>query len=146
MSNNSWMYPKLRPKVTSSYGWRTLNGTRQWHNGLDFISEDGSNIVVDVADGVVVHDQDSYDPTLRWDVAKPDSGGRFAVIAHTWRGVQYYVSYLHLEENFVSKGERVHAGQHIGKEGDYGYSFGRHLHITVWNSNWVAVDPMLIFQ
>lgn len=142
----SLLYPKLRPKITSGWGWRTLNGTRQWHNGLDFISADGSDVVMAVADGVVIHDQDNYNPTLRWDVSKPDSGGRFVIIAHTINGRTYYVSYLHLEENYVSKGERVSAGQHIGKEGDYGYSYGRHLHITLWDQNWVAVDPTPYFK
>jgi hypothetical protein len=50
----------------------------------------------------------------------------------------YY--YCHLLKRLVSVGRRVEAGQHIGVEGNTGYSFGSHCHFEV-RENGVSIDP-----
>ena len=53
-------------------------------------------------------------------------------------GRMYY--YCHLSKRLVSVGRRVEAGQHIGIEGNTGYSFGSHCHFEV-RENGVSIDP-----
>ena len=141
-----WMYPVFRPKVSSPFGPRIINGAMQNHMGVDFITEDGNKIIMAIADGEVIHDQDYYNPELRWDITSPYSGGRFVIIKHDYKGATFFVRYLHLEENMVSVGQKVKAGQQIGIMGDLGYSFGVHLHLDVYDQYWVIQNPEPFFK
>lgn len=144
--SKEWMYPVFRPKVSSPFGPRNLNGTIQNHTGIDFITDDGNLNILAVADGIVIHDQDAYNPELRWDITSPFSGGRFVIIKHMYDNKIYYARYLHMSENMVSINERVSAGQQIGIMGDYGYSFGTHLHFDLFDANWVLLNPTSFFK
>ena len=144
--SKSWLYPVLRPEVSSPFGWRMLHGNWQNHTGVDFISKDGNLVIMAVADGTVIHDQDAYNPQLRWDVTSPYSGGKFVIIKHKYKRATFYVRYLHLEENHVSLNQTVTAGQQIGIMGDLGYSFGVHLHLDVFDANWVLQNPEPFFK
>src|SRR6478735_5530365 len=55
--------------------------------------------------------------------------------------------YAHLEERFVAEGNRVAAGQNIGRVGNTGRSSGAHLHFEVHQESWNpdktnAVNPL----
>jgi murein DD-endopeptidase MepM/ murein hydrolase activator NlpD len=63
--------------------------------------------------------------------------GNTTIIDHGW-GV--YSKFCHQDEFYVSTGERVEAGQLIGKIGETGRANGPHLHWEVW-VNGVQVDP-----
>jgi hypothetical protein len=54
-------------------------------------------------------------------------------------GRMYY--YCHLSKRLVSVGRRVEAGQHIGVEGNTGYSFGSHCHFEVRDSGGNSINP-----
>ena len=137
-------YPVNNHIITSPYGERVLQGKKQFHNGIDFISRD-DNRVFSIADGIVVYDMDDYDHLKRW-IDLKHSAGNYMIIQHHIGNEDYYVRYLHLEYNLKQKGESVKIGELIGKYGDYGISYGAHLHIDCYNIEWKQIDPTFIFS
>lgn len=134
--------PVLEPAhVTSPYGYRLLNGVRQFHDGIDYVNFADVRTVVAIADGVVVFDNDNYDPAKRYDLNDNSSGGRFVILKHNLHGTDYYARYLHLCANTVSVGQTVRQGEALGDYSDYGYSFGAHLHFDLMGMNWRKVNP-----
>ena len=107
---------------TSPFGWRNdpITGERRFHSGSDFAAPDGTPIYA-VADGVVVR------------AGYTDSGGGVIVIEHTVQGQRVASYYIHMWQDgiYVSEGETVTAGQHIGDVGSSGHSTGPHLHLEI---------------
>jgi len=131
--------------ITSPYGDRTLKGKKQFHSGLDFISETNENTVFAIYDGWVTYDQDNYDESLRW-VDRHHSGGNMVIIKHRINDVSYYARYLHLLDNYIKKDQPVKAGQKIGVYADVGISYGAHLHLDLYTLNWKKIDPTFLFE
>ncbi len=132
--------PVYHSVVTSPYGWRVLNGERQFHDGIDFVCDKHVNQSVRaITAGVVTYDFDNYQEALRW-VKSEHSIGNAVIIEHTIGGKYYFVRYCHLVKNYVTAGESVTEGQIIGAYGDVGYSFGPHLHIDAYDDGWKKVD------
>ncbi len=110
-------------RVTSPYGTRTLNGVQEMHKGIDLV---GTNkTIVAPCDGVI-------GSSAMVDRAT-DSG-------RTWEGGTYIridtndghsVFLCHMAQRLAFAGQRVKAGDVIGKEGSTGYSTGSHLHLEV---------------
>lgn len=100
--------------VTSNYGPRW--GTH--HNGVDIANRIGTPVYA-VTDGVVL-ESGPASGYGQWIRVKQDDGttGIFG----------------HVDQSFVSKGQRVTAGQQIGTVGNRGNSTGPHLHYEVWNA------------
>jgi len=118
-------------KVTSPFGWRTLNGAADDHKGIDVVGITDKHICA-VVGGRVVSSKivtDKSNRTWEW--------GNFVCILGD-DGRMYY--YCHMNKRLVSVGRRVEAGQHIGIEGNTGYSFGSHCHFEV-RENGVSIDP-----
>ena len=140
--------PVILPhKVGDGYGWRKLQGRRNWHNGIDYTTAADTGpgsvcnrAVLAMADGVVVFDKDNYNHGLRYTVPE-HTGGNMVIVRSVIDGSSYYIRYLHLVGNSVSHGELVSEGQIIGEYGDAGYSFGPHLHVDFWTDAWVNIDP-----
>ena len=104
---------------------RSYNDTFFWyHTGLDFCGRVGTPIYAP-ADGVVVF------------TGQTKIHGWVTMIDHGW-GV--YTAYCHQDAVLVEKGQRVHAGDLIGKVGRTGRVTGPHLHWEVWVGD-VPVDP-----
>lgn len=144
-------FPVDNPSTTSKYGWRTLNGKQDFHPGWDFVSNQSPKVFA-IADGIVTYDMDNYEEAKRWTDPK-SSAGNYLIIQHTISGVKYYVRYFHLGFNTKKVGDIVVIGDHLGDYGDYGYSFGPHLHIDFWNMQWAKniqgttiIDPSTIFN
>jgi murein DD-endopeptidase MepM/ murein hydrolase activator NlpD len=132
--------PVAKPyRITSKYGERILNGTKEFHHGIDFVSTTGLRDVYAVLDGEVVYDKNNYDHNNRW--TKSESGGNMIILKHTVCGKIYYTRYLHLVSNRVSKNDRVHKGMLIGSYADVGRSFGAHLHFDLWDGKWTRINP-----
>jgi murein DD-endopeptidase MepM/ murein hydrolase activator NlpD len=130
-------------KITSPYGWRTLNGAKQFHDGIDWI---GANTnVYAIAPGICAFDMDTYSEALRWTDQK-HSAGNMVIIQHTINGFIFYVRYLHLIKNIISQKERIEEGQKIGEYADVGYSFGAHLHLDAYDNKWNKIDPTPLFR
>jgi murein DD-endopeptidase MepM/ murein hydrolase activator NlpD len=131
--------------VTSPYGPRVLHGEEEFHDGIDFISSSGDARVFSMFDGVVCYDFDSYDVDKRW-IDRKHSAGNMIIIKSEIKGEIYYIRYLHLENNFVKKGQKVNAGDIVGEYSDSGYSFGAHLHTDAYNEDWIKVDITLLIE
>lgn len=119
-------------KVTSPYGERVLNGVREDHKGIDVVSL-GSKYICAVAAGKVVASQivkNKTNPTWEW-------GNYVCVLGDD--GNYYY--YCHMAQRLVEYGKRVKAGDHLGIEGNTGYSFGVHCHFEVRNGANKVLDP-----
>ncbi len=103
----------------------TVNG---FHSGVDFgiCSESHPYDIYASAAGTVVF---SGPLTVR---------GNATILDHGW-GI--YTGYWHQAESYVSAGEKVEAGNLIGKIGATGRVTGPHLHWEVW-VNGVQVDPL----
>jgi murein DD-endopeptidase MepM/ murein hydrolase activator NlpD len=137
--------PVDKPKITSNFGWRILNNKKQFHDGIDFVSEDGNTYVYSIFDGKVVYDFDNYIHAMRFSDPR-HSGGNYVIIQNFLEGEYFFIKYLHLKENYVSLNEDVKAGQKIGIYADVGFSFGSHLHITIYNYKWKIINPNTILK
>jgi murein DD-endopeptidase MepM/ murein hydrolase activator NlpD len=103
--------------ISSHYGYRKnpFSEAREFHGGIDFRGKTGTEVVT-TADGVVSK-------------AKYVKGyGKHVVIKHK-KG--YKTLYAHLSKIEVKKGQRVVAGEKIGKIGSTGRSTGPHLHYEI---------------
>ena len=119
-------------KVTSPFGMRTLNGVREDHKGIDVVSL-GSTYICAVQPGMVVVSQivkDKTNLTWKW-------GNYVCVLGDD--GNYYY--YCHMAQRLIEAGKRVRAGDHLGIEGNTGYSFGNHCHFEVRNGSNAAINP-----
>lgn len=104
---------------TDGFGPRDF-AANQFHTGTDFAAADGTPILA-AADGIVTVAEFS----AVW--------GGLMVIKHTFNGATLATAYAHMWQNgiFVSPGQPVKAGQHIGAVGSSGLSTGAHLHFEV---------------
>jgi len=115
-------------KISSDYGVRThpIYNIRRFHNGIDFVAPQGSNIL-STADGIVINIKNSN-----------HGYGNQIVIEH---GNGYETRYAHLSEIQVTIGQKVRVGQIIGTLGNSGLTTGPHLHYEIIN-NKNQIDPM----
>ncbi|WP_063000443.1 M23 family metallopeptidase [Nocardia jinanensis] len=108
--------------VSSTYGsrWGAM------HYGIDFADTLGAPIK-SVASGTVIE-------------AGPASGfGMWVRVLHDdgTTGV-----YGHVNDIYVSEGQRVNAGDVIATVGNRGQSTGPHLHLEIWDQGGNKIDPM----
>lgn len=119
-------------KVTSPFGTRVLNGKRDNHMGIDVVGITDKHVCA-VAPGVVgmsVVITDKSNRTWEWgEYVRVDGDD----------GYKYY--YCHMDKRLVRNGQRVKVGDHLGIEGNTGYSFGTHCHFEVRDKNGKSVDP-----
>lgn len=118
-------------KVTSPYGKRVLNGEQEYHNGIDVVGITDKHVCA-VVGGVVASSTiitDKSNRTWEW-------GNYVCVLGDDGR--KYF--YCHLSSRLVDAGKIVKAGDHLGIEGNTGYSFGSHCHFEVREGD-VSVDP-----
>lgn len=131
-------------RVSSPYGPRVLNGEKQFHKGIDFVSEK-SDSVFSVSDGVVAYDQDDYTEALRWTDGH-HSAGNMVIVRHELKSGLCYIRYLHLFENEIRKGQKVSKGDLLGIYADVGRSFGAHLHTDAYDEKWRPINITLLFH
>ena len=108
--------------ITSGFGprWGTF------HNGTDFGAPIGTPMYAAKSGKVVA--------------AGPASGYGLWIRIQTDEGE--LLEYGHNDQNYVSVGQRVNAGQVIGTVGNRGYSTGPHLHFGVRNAAGQWIDPV----
>lgn len=113
--------------VTSPFGVRTdpLLGSAALHSGMDFRAAVGMDAKV-TAPGVVV---------------KAGWNGGYGRMVEVDHGQGFATRYAHLSEILVSVGEKLVAGDIVGRTGSSGRSTGPHLHYEV-RHNGEAVDPL----
>jgi murein DD-endopeptidase MepM/ murein hydrolase activator NlpD len=113
--------------VTSAFGVRTdpIIGAAALHSGMDFRAAVGMQAKV-TAPGTVVR--------AGWN----GGYGRMVEVDH---GDGYATRYAHLSEILVKVGDKLNAGDVVGKTGSSGRSTGPHLHYEV-RHNGEAVNPL----
>lgn len=104
------------------------------HGGID-LSFQANTPVGSAAPGTVARSED-----LTNDDGSYRSYGRLIVVKGD-NGANYY--YAHLNERLVGVGQRVNAGDLIGKSGSTGNSTGPHLHFEVRNPHETDPSPFL---
>jgi murein DD-endopeptidase MepM/ murein hydrolase activator NlpD len=108
-------------KITSHLGWRKnpFGGGYEFHSGIDIAAPQGSKVLA-TADGVVVF--------AGW----YGDYGKTVIIRHP---SGYLTLYAHLSHIDVKEGQRVKAGDVVGRVGSTGRSTGPHLHYEVIRDN-----------
>ncbi len=126
--------PMLAYGRSSGVGYR-LNpmggGDSALHRGVDLVGPPGCAILA-AAPGVVVEHWPA--PGGKWK-GHPTFGG-YIVLDH---GNGVFTLYGHMSRTYVHTGQRVTAGQIIGRQGATGDATGEHLHFEL------VVDPCLFF-
>lgn len=129
--------------VTSPFGVRVLNGSRQDHKGIDVVGLADKHVCAVVSGTVAVSAiiTDRSNRTWEW--------GNYVRVDGD-DGRKYY--YCHLAGRLVSVGQRVKIGDHIGIEGNTGSvepkptgandrTSGRHCHFEVRDRSGKSIDP-----
>jgi murein DD-endopeptidase MepM/ murein hydrolase activator NlpD len=113
-------------RITSHIGWRKnpFGGGYEFHSGIDIYAPHGSKVRA-TADGVVV--------LAGW----YGDYGKTVVIRHP---SGYLTLYGHLSQIDVREGQKVKAGDVVGRVGSTGRSTGPHLHYEVIKDN-RPIDP-----
>lgn len=113
--------------VSSYFGERQdpFSGHQAFHRGVDFASEEGSEVIA-VASGVVTF------------AGERAGYGTMVEIAH---GDGYVTRYGHNQSNLVEVGQTVTRGQVIATMGSTGRSTGPHVHFEVLRAG-MHVDPL----
>lgn len=139
--------PVRNPKITSNYGYRTINGENQFHDGIDYIDANGDVTVVAIADGECIYDFDKYDHAKRYNPDMVNSGGNYVILKHVLsNGLIFYSRYMHLARNVLSLGQKVKEGEEIGVYGDVGFGWGSHCHMDIFNADWQKIDPNIVLN
>ena len=119
-------------KRASGFGPRSApcGGCSTFHDGIDFNPGSGTP-VMSIADGVVV--------------LATENGGGLGVnveVQHNIGGELVTSSYAHMQYGSlaVSTGQRVIAGQQLGRVGTTGQSTGPHLHLEMFGADGVRFD------
>ncbi|MGE5281323.1 MAG: murein hydrolase activator EnvC family protein [Chloroflexota bacterium] len=114
--------------VVSGFGPRTINGSYEFHPGVDIAVPSGTPIRA-AATGTVIFTE-----------SESSSGGygNYTCIDH---GGGLSTCYAHQQSFAVSAGQHVSQGQVIGYSDCTGYCFGPHLHFEV-RINGAVTDPM----
>ena len=118
--------------ITGVYGsQRILNGKPKWpHYGLDFAQKEGAPVKAMINGTVTMAEPDLY-----------YTGG--TLIFDHGHGIS--TLYMHLNEIFVKKGQKVKQGEVIGTVGSTGRATGAHLDVRL---NWfdVRLDPATVLN
>lgn len=118
--------------ITSPFGWRTLNGTRNFHNGIDLGYAQGTPIYA-MQDGVLESRRDQYG--ANWQRLHVGNG---------------YWDYVHMHQMAFPLWSKVEVkqGQFISTVGNTGFSFGNHLHLGFYENGrgWVNPIPLVNMQ
>jgi len=125
--SGSLIWPVDGP-VVSGFGSRTINGSYEYHPGIDIAVPEGTPIRA-AATGTV---------SLQQSEAESGGYGNYTCIDH---GGGLSTCYAHQSSFAVSLGQAVSQGDIIGYTGCTGYCFGPHLHFEV-RINGSVTDPM----
>lgn len=97
------------------------------HTGTDIWAPEGTEIY-SCTDGTVFY------------IGYSDKGGNTVVIADDC-GYMFYYHHMVRLTDFLAEGQRVNAGQLIGRVGNTGNSALNHLHLTIVNPDGILVNP-----
>jgi peptidoglycan DL-endopeptidase CwlO len=125
--SGSMIWPVDGP-VVSGFGPRTINGSYEYHPGIDIAVPEGTPIRAALSGTV----------SLQQSEAESGGYGNYTCLDH---GGGLSTCYAHQSSFAVSLGQSVGQGEVIGYTGCTGYCFGPHLHFEV-RINGSVTDPM----
>lgn len=120
---------------SSQYGWRTINGEKKWHNGIDLTKAKNSDVPSFTAGTVTKVANDVPPDSGGYGVYRKGSGGSYGNMVVVKDDNGNYNYYAHLNKTKVNVGDRIQVGQPVGLLGHTGNSTGAHLHYEVRNSS-----------
>jgi len=126
--------------LTSPFGFRVspLLNIEVHHEGLDISSVWHSQVLA-VADGVVTEHWPPPDDYWR---GHETYGGTVTILHDNGLSTLY----AHMSWTRIHTGDRVRAGQVIGRVGNTGKSDGQHLHIEVLTATGERLNPLLYIR
>jgi murein DD-endopeptidase MepM/ murein hydrolase activator NlpD len=125
--SGSMIWPVDGP-VVSGFGSRTINGSYEYHPGIDIAVPEGTAIRAAMTGTV----------SLQQSEAESGGYGNYTCIDH---GGGLSTCYAHQSSFVATLGQSVSQGDVIGYTGCTGYCFGPHLHFEV-RINGSVTDPM----
>ena len=137
--NDDFIYPTTYTQISSYYGNRILYGNYNFHNGIDFLAPEGSEILA-TNSGYI-----EYASFLE------NGYGNTIIISHNSNLKSLY---CHTSENYIVKvGDFVNKGDIIGFVGPKylsngnlnGNTTGPHLHFSIFKDN-TTIDPFSILK
>lgn len=102
-------------QLSARFGQRGYLWSKGWHTGLDFRVHIGTSVSA-CANGTVIFAERSGPYGNRIEIQHADG---------------FVTTYNHLSEIDVNVGDRIAAGDFIGKSGNTGHTTGPHLHLEV---------------
>ena len=110
--------PLVSGRISSRFGYRTLNGSGDNHEGLDIATPTGTPVYA-IANGVVVA---TY---------AVGGTGKAVYVRHNVNGRHYTSIYMHLSSYNVKMNDVVTKDSIVGYSGCTGQCYGAHLHLGV---------------
>jgi murein DD-endopeptidase MepM/ murein hydrolase activator NlpD len=127
-------------KVTSPFGWRMhpIKKVKKHHNGVDIWQGGATTYLEAWADGKVIAVRPNNDP---------NSAGHSIIVQSTVMGKKVTWTYFHMVKGSikVKVGQKIQAGDVVGKMGDTGFATGKHLHWEIWAGH-IKGQPMAGFN
>lgn len=117
--------------ITSPFGYRDWGGGNvEFHKGVDFGVPHGTEELA-IADGTVVKICNTCTHDYPKDGSCGCGGGYGNYVDILTDDGQYYITYGHMADIYVSVGDTIKNGQVIGTAGCTGWSTGNHLHLEM---------------
>jgi murein DD-endopeptidase MepM/ murein hydrolase activator NlpD len=144
-SLTGYRWPITQGRVTLPFkaipGGEWFNGKQLWHDGVDMASFCGARVGA-AHDGVVLAAGRHFDEQLGW-IGDLQPYFRHLDARHMWNdlpivvviddGNGYRSIYAHFLDIKVKVGQRVTAGQMLGREGATGHASGCHVHYGLFS-------------
>ena len=124
-STGTYIYPSAG-SLSSTYGWRVLGGSNEFHKGLDMMSDKGLDLVA--SDGGTV-------------IQAKDIGNGYGLCVLIQHDDGTITRYAHCQELYVAETQKVKQGQLIAKMGSTGFTLGVHVHFEIIKDG-ATVNPL----
>ncbi len=131
--SNGFVRPLISGRVSSNFGWRTVNGEKGYHRGIDIAIPEWTKVYAAAAGKVAVVS------------GRNSCGGNMIYIDHNIGGKRYTTVYMHLVSFNVKKNDYVNINTVIGYSGGGkttqvydDCTTGAHLHFGIlegWTTN-----------
>lgn len=137
--------PVKNLKLICPYGERLLHHdgkyVKSYHSGIDVIGKDFTVYAICdlVIDGVVLPDEEfpAQFEKINGEWIKKDFPVNRAwtpyIKCHSAEDTKYKFVYKHVNSRFLVSDTIIPEGTRIAEYGQYGYSFGAHLHFETWH-------------
>jgi hypothetical protein len=137
-------HPPFNGTYAEITGWRYSSGAG--HFAYDYVCPLGTPLFA-VLDGSILDCNDGVPNDTPWDPDYPNEPSNWVLLGATWRGKPVSVYYQHMSPGLnVHRGQRVEAGQQIGRSGDSGNTTGPHLHIATMYGHWAEATRYIYMQ